>query len=211
MPGVMTPAEQRVVLHNASWETYERILSEHINSSSPRFTFDHGELEIMSPSAEHERYSRRIDDLVGILADERDIEMEALGSNTFRRKEFERGFEADACFYFKNVDRVLGKKELDMTVDPPPDLVFEVDITSPSLPKLPIFAEFGVPEVWRFKGERLSIFLLKAGRYQESDQSEVLPGLTAVALSQLLVQGRSLSATAWRRVVRAWAHEHYGK
>lgn len=211
MPDVMTLAEQRVVLHNVSWETYERILLDHVDSSLPRFTFDHGELEIMSPSAEHERYSRRIDYLLGVLADERDVEMEALGSTTFRRPDFERGFEADACFYFKNVERVVGKAELDMTVDPPPDLVFEVDVTSPSIPKLPIFAEFGVPEVWRFKSGRLFIYILKAGSYEEADESEVLPGLRAAALSQLLVQGQHLSATAWRRLVRAWARENYVK
>lgn len=211
MPDVMTLAEQRVVLHNVSWETYERILLEHVDSSLPRFTFDHGELEIMSPSAEHERYSRRIDYLLGVLADERDVEMEALGSTTFRRPDFARGFEADACFYFKNVERVVGRAELDMTVDPPPDLVFEVDVTSPSIPKLPIFAEFGVPEVWRFKSGRLFIYILKAGGYEEADESEVLPGLRAAALSQLLVQGQRLSATAWRRLARAWAREHYAK
>jgi Uma2 family endonuclease len=211
MPDVMTLAEQRVVLHNMSWETYERILSEHVNSSAPRFTFDHGELEIMSPSAEHENYSRKIDELVVSLADERDVEVGVFGSTTFRRQDFERGFEADACFYFRNLDRVLGKNELDMTVDPPPDLVFEVDVTSPSIPKLPIFAEFGVPEVWRFKSGRLFIYILKAGGYEDADESEILPGLRADALSQLLVQGQRLSATAWRRLARAWAREHYAK
>jgi Uma2 family endonuclease len=211
MPGVMTPAEQRVILHNLSWETYERILSESVNSSVPRFTFDHGELEIMSPSAEPERYSRRIDDLLGILADEGDVKLEALGSTAFRRQDFERGFEAEACFYFKNFERVLSKAELDMTADPPPDLVVEVDITSPSIAKLPIFAEFGVREVWRFKGERLFIFLLRVGSYQEVDESDAFPGLSAAEISRVLVQGKALDRTAWLRFARKWAREHYGK
>jgi len=211
MPSARIPAEQRVFLHNVSWETYEHILRDHLDSSVPRFTFDHGELEIMSPSAEQDRYSRRIDSLVVVLAEERDIEIEALGSTTFRREDFERGFEADACFYIRNVDRVLGKTELDMRVDPPPDLVFEVDITTPSLPKLRIFAQFGVPEVWRLKGGHLSIYVLKIGRYEQTDESEIFPGLTAAALSQLLLQGRSVGAIAWRRLVRAWAREHYQK
>lgn len=205
-----TLTEQSVVLHNVSWETYEHILRDQLDSSVPRFTFDHGELEIMSPSTQHESDSRRLDDLVISFAEERDIEVAALGSTTFRRRDLKRGFEADACFYFRSLDRVLGKKELDMMVDPPPDLVFEVDVTSPSIRKLPIFAEFGVSEVWRLQGERLSIYVLKAGSYQQADESEVLPGLTATALSELLVKGRCLSATAWRRLVRAWALEHYG-
>jgi Uma2 family endonuclease len=67
---ISIPAEQRVVLHNVSWQTYERILSDHVNSRVPRFTFDHGDLEIMSPSAEHERCGWQIAQLVVILAAE---------------------------------------------------------------------------------------------------------------------------------------------
>lgn len=206
-----TSTEQRVVLHNVRWETYEQLLRDHLDASVPRFTFDHGELEIMSPSTEHESYSRRIDDVVISVAEELDIEVEALGSTTFRRKEFKRGFEADACFYFRNLGRVIGKKKLDMRVDPPPDLVFEADVTTPSIRKLPIFAEFGVSEVWRLKGKRLFMYILKEGGYQEADESMFLPGLAAADILQLLVQGRTMSTTAWRRLVRAWAHEHYGK
>jgi Uma2 family endonuclease len=49
---------QRVILRHVSWETYERLLAEHEQSSSPRFTYDGGVLEIMSPSTRHERLNR---------------------------------------------------------------------------------------------------------------------------------------------------------
>ncbi len=212
MSAVLTPAEQRVVLHNVSWETYERILADHINSSSPHFTFDHGELEITSPSLEHERYVRRLDNVIQIVADEMDLEAEGLGSTTFRREELERGFEPDCCFYIANAHRVRGKNELDLTVDPPPDLVIEVDITSPSIGKLPIFGEFGVPEVWRFRNERLTILSLSPStEYVEVPESRALRGLTSGEVSELMARGKDLGGTAWRRLVRAWAHEHVGK
>jgi Uma2 family endonuclease len=166
MPSVLSPPEQRVVLHNVSWETYERILNEHIDCSSPRFTFDHGELEIVTLSAEHERYNRRIADLIGVLADVMDLEAEDLRSTTYKHQELERGSEPDSCFYVENIERVRRKDRIDLAVDPPPDLVVEVDITSPSINKLPMFAQFGVPEVWRFEGERLSILRLRSGSYQ---------------------------------------------
>jgi len=73
MPSALSPPEQRVVLHNVSWETYERVLAEHIDCSSPRFTFDHGELEIVTLSAEQERYNRRIADLIVVLAEVMDL------------------------------------------------------------------------------------------------------------------------------------------
>jgi len=38
---------------------------------------------------------------------------------------------------------------MDLAVDPPPDLVIEIDIPSPSFSKLPIYADMGVPDVWR--------------------------------------------------------------
>jgi len=211
MTSVISPAEQRVVLHNVSWETYVRILSQQINSSAPRLTFDNGELEIMTLSPEHERYSLRIRDLVALLADEMDLSIEDLGSTTFHREDYERGFEPDSCFYIGNLDRVRDKDRLDMHVDPPPDLVVEVDVTSPSIPKLPIFAEFGVREVWRFRNERLTVLLLTGGRYRDVAESEVFTGLRADALSQLLAQSKALDRVAWLRLARRWAREQCGK
>jgi Uma2 family endonuclease len=211
MRTVLTLPEQRVVLHNVSWETYERILAEHNDCRSPRFTFDHGELEIVTLSAEHERPSQRIADLAKVLADAMDLEVEALGSTTFKRQELERGFEPDSCFYVQNFEQVRGKDRIDLAVDPPPDLVVEVDITSPSISKLPTFAEFGVPEVWRFDGERLSILRLRGGSYGEVDLSEVFPGVSAQSISLLLEQGKPLGGTGWLRLARAWAHERHGK
>jgi Uma2 family endonuclease len=146
MPATISPAEQRVVLRNVSWETYLRILADHVDASSPRFTFDRGDLEIISPSAEHERYNLRIADFLGVLCEDLNIDTEALGSTTFKREEPERGFETDSCFYVKNSERVRHKKEIDLAVDPPPDLVIEIEITSPAINKLGLYAEFGVPE-----------------------------------------------------------------
>jgi Uma2 family endonuclease len=211
VPDGVYSGEQRVVLHNVSWVTYEHVLRDHVGSSVPQFTFDRGDLEITSPSAEHERYSSQIAQFVASLASELDVELAAFGSTTFRREDIERGFEADACFYFKNVEQMLGKDELDMKIDPPPDLVIEVDITSQLLPKLPIFQQFGVPEVWRFRGGRLSILVLQDGRYREADRSALFPGLSAAAVSQLIAVGKRLGMTAWDKRVRAWAREYYGK
>jgi Uma2 family endonuclease len=147
MPAILSPPEERVVLRNLSWETYERLLAEHADSHSPRLTFDRGVLEIMSPYPEHERYSLRIARLVDVLAEERDIEMEALGATTFKRQELERGFEPDSCFYVQNADRVRNKSQIDLATDPPPDLVIEIEFTRPAINKRSLFAALGIPEV----------------------------------------------------------------
>ncbi len=210
MTTILSRPEQRVILRNLSWETYERLLYEHGDGSSPRLTFDRGVLEIMSPSAEHERYNLRIADLIGILADEMNIEVEGLGASTFTREDLERGFEADSCFYVQNVERVRNKERVDLDMDPPPDLVIEIEITSPSINKLPVFAEFGVPEVWLYNGDRVAIFRLSHGQYEGGKESAVFPGVSAVILTQLLQQGKALGRTGWLRLTRAWARERYG-
>lgn len=198
---------QSVVLHNVSWETYERLLAEHENSSAPRFTYDGGELEIMSPLPRHERYNHNITMLVEIVAEENGIDLVALGSTTFRREDLERGFEPDSCFYIANEEAVREKDTIDLRVDPPPDLVIELDITSPSLNKLPIYAHIGVPEVWRYDGERLDILLLEGGRYMASEGSRALPGVTADAVSQLIRESQGSRRTVWLRRVREWARQ----
>lgn len=205
---VKSPAEQRVVLHNVSWETYERLLAEHADSSAPRFAYDRGELEIMSPNPEHERANRRIAQLVLAVADEMGITAEDLGSTTFRREDLERGFEPDSCFYMRNEEAIRGKGRIDLTVDPPPDLVIEVDITSPSLDKLSIYARMGVPEVWRYDGRKVSI--LGGEAYAETARSAALRPLTSEILSRFIEESKTIERRAWMRKVREWARERSG-
>ena len=173
METVKSPAEQRILLSNVSWETYERLLEDHRDSSAPRFTFDRGMLEIISPSPEHEKFNRRIAQLVLAVTEEMGIESEDLGSTTFRREDLEHGFEPDSCFYIQNEERVRGKDRIDLSVAPPPDLV--IDITSPSINKLPIYARLGVPEVWRYDGEKLEILKLGSDGYAAVAESTPSP------------------------------------
>ncbi len=202
METIKSPAEQKVLLSNVSWGTYERLLKDHQNSSAPRFTFDRGMLEIMSPSPEHEKLNRRIAQLVLAVTEEMDIEAEDFGSTTFRREDLERGFEPDSCFYIQNEEQVRGKDRIDLAFDPPPDLVIEIDITSPSINKLPIYARLGVPEVWRYDGGKLEILKLENDEYVESTESVALPSLTSSVLSQLVERSKSLRRTVWLREVR---------
>ncbi len=210
METVKSPAEQRVVLHNVSWETYERLLAEHADSSAPRFAYDRGELEIMSPNPEHERTNRRIAQLVLAVADEMGIAAEDLGSTTFRREDLERGFEPDSCFYTKNEGAIRGKDRIDLTVDPPPDLVIEVDITSPSLDKLSIYASMGIPEVWRYDGRRVSVLILEEEAYIEVASSKALWPLASEVLTRFVEESKMLERRAWIRKVRDWAREQSG-
>ncbi len=206
MATIQSPPEQRVVLRNVDWDTYERLLQANSDSSAPRLAYDRGDLEIMSPLPEHEEANRNIAMIVEVFAEEFGIDIRGLGSTTFRRRALDRGFEADSCFYIQNESRVRGRARLD-EADPPPDLVVEIEITSPAIPKLPIYASFGVPEVWRYNGERLAILLLDGDDYREAEESRALPGLLASDVERLLPESREQGRVAWLRKVRAWARE----
>jgi len=207
MATVLSPPEQRVTLHNVSWETYERLLADLQDSSAPRMTYDRGTLEIMSPSSEHERYNRTVAQIVEELAVEMDMNIDSLGSTTFRREDIDRGFEPDSCFYIQNVARVRGKKRIDLSADPPPDLVIEIDITSPSLDKFPIFAQAGVPEVWRFDGDRLVIYELSGGEYLERDASIAFSSVTADDVTTFVKESETMNRPEWVRKLRDWARD----
>jgi Uma2 family endonuclease len=207
MATVAIPADQRVVLRNVGWETYERLLADHASSSAPRFTYDRGLLEIVSPSTEHEEDNRTLAMLVEVVAEEMDVDVRNVGSMTFRREDLQRGFEPGSSFYIGNAERVSGKVQIDPAVDPPPDLVIEIDVTHPSLDKLPIYAQMGVPEVWRLAGERVVVLVRQAEEYLEARESVALPPLTDDVLTRFVAESRTLKRTAWLRAVRAWLRD----
>ena len=91
-----------------------------------------------------------------------------------------------------------------MAVDPPPDLIIEIDITGPSLDKFPIFARMGVPEVWRFDGSRLAIYELFGGDYQERDTSLAFPAVAASDITALIKESEEMERPQWVRKVRSW-------
>jgi Uma2 family endonuclease len=167
--------------------------------------FDRGTLEIMAPSFAHERPLQLLVQIVQILAEVHDMDMISAGSTTFKREDLARGFEPDASFYIQHANDVRGNAEIDLDSDPPPDLVLEIDITHPSLDKFPIYAAIGVPEVWRYAEQKVSIYRHHAGGYTVEDSSTVLSGVTSQQLTQLVTTGYEMLRPAWLRHVRAWA------
>jgi Uma2 family endonuclease len=199
--------EQRIVLHGVTWETFERLLADQADRSAPRFAYDRGDLENVSPSAEHEIVNRTLALLVELVASELGIEVLDVGSMTCKRRDLQRGFEPDSSFYVQNEDRVRGKTQIDIALDPPPDLVIEIDITHGTIAKLPIFAAVGVPEVWRWDGNRALILHLAENEYHDAVRSQSLPVLTSEDLTALLHESFSMRRTAWTHHVREWTRK----
>lgn len=205
MASAISSPEQLVILDSVTWDTYERLITEHGERCGTRFTYDEGVLQIMVVSSRHEGLNRTLATLVEVLAEEWGVDIARLGSMTFKRKDLQRGFEPDSCFYIQHADAIHGKQQIDIAVDPPPDLSIEVDITSGSLNRFPIFAAVGIPEVWRFDGKRVAIFRLESGGYVEAANSLVLQAVTGEILTLFLDESQKLKSTAWLRKAREWA------
>lgn len=204
MATVVKVPEGRVVLYDISWATYEDLLADLGENGGIRLAYDRGVLEIMSPSVEHEEYNRTLNLLVEILASERGIDIKNVGSMTVKRKTLGGGFEPDSSFYIQNAERMRGKSRFDAEVDPPPDLVIEIEITHPLLEKLPLYASMGVPEIWRYDGERLKIFHLQEREYVERSESVAFPGLAAGTLSSWMAQSKTQRRSVWIKMLREW-------
>jgi Uma2 family endonuclease len=198
---------QRIQLQDVSWPEFEAILAELGEHRSSRVAYSGEVLEIRMPSPEHEVDNELIGDMVKILLEELDIPNECFGSTTFKRQSMAIGIEPDQCFYIENAAAMIGKRRLDLTVDPPPDLAIEVDVTSKT--GLDVYQGLGVPELWRFENRCLRISVLEQGQYQDVSLSPHFPSL---AISDLISQcvdlaqteGRSRALKAFRRQVQGW-------
>jgi len=205
MAAVLNPTEQKVIIEHVSWQTYERLSADLADRSAPRLTYDCGVLEIMSPTPRHEELNRNLALLITILAAALGLDMRNLGSATFRRADLNRGFEPDSCFYIEHEAAIRGKAKIDLSHDPPPDLVIEIDITSGSLDKFPLYRQIGVPEIWRYDNHRLTIFHLLNDEYQASESSRAFRDVQAADLARLLQESLSQPSTQWLRALQEWA------
>ena len=197
--------DQRMLLRNVSWDTYERLLADDPGRSVPRLTYDRGVLELVSPLPNHERGANTLRSIVLLVTTALEIPIDQLGSTTYRRPDLERGFEPDGSFYIAHEAAVRGKDILDLTVDPPPDLVIEVDVSHSSLDKLELLAAMGIPEVWRHEGQQVAILWHDGTGYREATASRNIPVLTTSVLNQFLAERRALPSHEWANAVSAWA------
>src|SRR5579863_6063502 len=172
---VVLRGEDRIVLSGISWELYEQ-LRENEDNWNVRMAYDQGTLELMSPSPDHEAIKELICEMIKVFTAEMGIPRRSLGSTTWRRAELAKGVEPDGCFYILNHERVRHRRHVDLTVDPPPDLAIETEISRSVVGRLRIYAALGVPEIWRWRKKGLAAYSLGAdGKYTEREFSLNLP------------------------------------
>jgi Uma2 family endonuclease len=195
----------RVLLRNISWTLYKQLRDDETNWGV-RMAFDSGDLELMSPSQRLEEIGYRFELFMVALAQALGFKFAGMAHTTWENEVAEKAKEPDACYYIANFERIRGKT-VNLEVDPPPDLAVEVEVSRSAIKSLRIYGAIGVPEVWRFDGEDLTIHLRQAdGTYIESDQSPALPFVRPEEVVFWLKRSFELGDNmAWMTEVQDWA------
>jgi len=196
---------QQMLLKDISWQQLENILEELGEKRTARLSYSNGWLEIMVPLPEHEKDKEFLGDLVKIILEELQIDFEPLGSTTFKSESMTQAVEPDACFYIQNYAAVIGKNRINLTVDPPPDLAIEIDITSRT--RFDNYEILGVPELWRYTQQGLEINLLQQGKYVQTNFSPNFPDIPIIQLvndygAQCINVGRSQAIRALKNWIK---------
>jgi Uma2 family endonuclease len=198
------PLQEHVYLPGVSYSTYEALVTEIEGRRHLRVTYYHGEMEIMSPTQDHERAKKLIGRMVEVLTEELRISIMSCGSTTFKDQLLDCGLEPDECYYVQNEAQVRGRR-VKLGEDPPPDLVLEVDVTTSVLDRFPIYAALGFPEIWQYVDSDLLIHLLqKNGQYAVVQQSAALPMVSVEKLVEHLDRCHETDETTWIRAFRQW-------
>lgn len=197
--------EKRVTFQDLEWQAFkqiQRLLSER---SQARFTYDRGVLEITMPLERHERFARLIELFVRILVVETGQMVKTMGSTTLEREDLLKSAEPNNGYYIQTFD-LVADHEINLAVDPPPDLVVEVDITNSDIKKDVLYADIGVPEFWRFNGLEWKILCLESGVYVGQDRSPTFPILEKEDLCRFL-ESALLNEVAAEIEFRRWVRD----
>ncbi len=197
-------AEQRRLLENISWRTFETLLQEIGDKRGYRIAYDEGMLEIMTPSYLHESYKLHFHRFIFILAEELDIEIKSAGSTTLKLKNAKKGIEPDNCYYIQSEPAVRDRRELDLETAPPPDLAIEIDITNSSINKFAIYSALGVPELWLYNGRVLKFYQLVETEYIERDFSIAFPFVSAAEMAGFFTRTQTMGEMALLKSFRTW-------
>jgi Uma2 family endonuclease len=196
--------EKRLTFRNLDWSAFKQIQSLLAERTRARFSYDNGVLEITMPLEGHERSARLIELFIRVLVVEMGMKIKTMGSTTLDREDLLKSAEPDNGYYIQNYERVADH-EIDLNVDPAPDLVVEVDITHTDLNKNKLYASLGVQEFWRFNGRVWQILELVDGAYVECDRTSTFPLVEKTDLYQFLevaLRDEALAEVNFRQWVR---------
>ena len=203
-----TPESQRLILNHVRWHSYVAIGALLSDRPCLRMTYDRGTLEFMTTSPQHEIYKKRLGRLIETLAEECNLRIASAGNMTFQNEELERGLEPDDCYWIAHEANMRARLAWDAKLDPPPDLVVEIEISRSAVDRMGVYAALGVPEVWRCDGVTLRANLLQPdGGWLESEYSPTFPKIPLTDIVPFLQPSEAVDYLSMVRAFRAWVDE----
>ncbi len=204
------PRADHICLYDVPWDSFVKVIDA-LPGRSLRVGYDRGTLEIMNVSAKHGRGQSFLSRIVTALAEEFDVELEGVGNMTCLREDLSKGIEPDDAWYVgENAVALQGRDEIDLDVDPPPDLAVEMEVSRTVLNRVGILAALRVPEIWRFNGECVRFLILQStGDYAERDESRAFPGLKSSDLTPFFARKREAGARIALREFREWVRDQF--
>jgi Uma2 family endonuclease len=183
------------LLHGVTWDDYRRFRDRPENDGL-RMAYADGVLLLMTIGRLHERIMKLIGLLATVWFEECSIPSLCCGSMTYQSELHEKGLEPDNCWYFSHIDEMQRHDEFDPDRHLPIDLALEVDITTNSEIKLPIYAALRVREVWLCGPDGVRVLSLKRGKYVEQEGSRVLAAFPLEKVVELVQQRHACDDTA---------------
>lgn len=202
----LTNESRTILLSDVSWNEYEMFLKDFEERAGWRLAYDGGRLEITPPTYEHEYHSFSFHNFVLAYCENFDLELVGARSTTFRSELIKKGVEPDECYYVQNarksIERNFSSKKYLV-----PDIAVEIDVTTESLDKFPIYAALQVPEVWIYDGKTVSFYELEAENYHQISHSRALPLLSAEKTAEFLQISQTKGQTFALKSFRGWLRE----
>lgn len=197
-----------VTIPNITWEQYEQLLTSTGDHRSYRLTYDRGHLEIVMPSVAHEILIRLLDWIVSTFCEELELNLKTIGSTTLKAQSLQTSPEPDNAYYIQN-EPLVRDRTIDLSQDPPPDLVVEINIANTDSNKKAIYQTLKVPEFWIYNGktQRISFYLLQNQQYQLTNISPTFPLMQPTSLQQLVEACKQTGELTAKRQFRAWVKQ----
>jgi Uma2 family endonuclease len=183
----LVPRNHVNLLRGVTWEQY-LAYRDNPDNDGVRMYYADGELLQMTTGLLHERISHVMSLILVTWAHFSGSRIMGCGRWTLQQELKKKGLEADNCYYSRNLPHIQEKETVDLKVDPPPDLVIEVDITTHSQLKFNIYASLGIPEVWVWEGDRIAAHRLVGNKYELSSESVELPGFPLETAGQFVLE-----------------------
>lgn len=209
-PDVAT-SSQRFIFRDADWPMYMGFLKA-LGERHVRLTYDRGRMELMTLSHRHEHSRSLLGRFVEVLTEELNLPMRSSGGTTLNREDLDQGLEPDESYYIENEPLVREKDEINLDIDPPPDLAMEIEVSRSALNRMGIYAAMKVPEVWRYDGEKILVYQLGAdGQYIRVERSPHFPFLPINEVEAFLKRRTEMDETSLVRAFRQWVREQIAK